>query len=76
MSKRSFEILDFADVDPKLFIPLPHQVNSVERMRAIEQWLEPRAHDEYLVLMTTVMFKNEKDAMLFKLGFEFHDSQS
>lgn len=75
VSLRSYEIMDFVDVDQRNFIRLDpvDSKTAMLRMRAIEEWLESRATDEYLIVMSTVMFMSEKDAVLFKLGFDFRD---
>lgn len=78
MTYRTYNIESFLDGDYSIaHLEELDNYSSLELhrdcMRQIDEWMELRASDEYLILLGHVLFKSEKDATLFTLGFQFHD---
>jgi hypothetical protein len=76
MSNRSYDLEDFADewYEVELSEPILHDDGPlfVEKINQIEAWADVHTTDKYLIMLKHVIFKREKDAMLFRLGYQFH----
>lgn len=53
----------------KLDVELQGDLIMPRRMKEIEDWMDPRSEDEYIILMSAVLFKSESDALIFKLKY-------
>ena len=69
---RSFDLQTLVDDDyvvVKLNEELAGDINMPSQLKEIEEWMDPRSEDEYIILMQTVLFKSERDAAIFKLKY-------
>lgn len=70
---RSYDIFDFADTSftVRLAVPLTADKLLVNSMVQIEEWCDLHCEDEYIILLYSVLFKLETDALIFKLKYGF-----
>ena len=76
---RSFDILDFKDECYEVKLDDPLKVGDDltpddfdEKLNQLVAWLEPRSTGQYLILIKTVWFTYEADAIMFRLGYQYH----
>lgn len=72
---RSYDLLDFKDECYEVELVDPIASNDPlfeEKITQIEAWADIHTTDRYLIMLNHVLFAREKDAMLFKLGYQFH----
>jgi hypothetical protein len=64
--------MDFAGKDVFYIKVNPELTNHAEfylQNGHVEEWCDQNCKDDFLFLMETALFKNEKDALMFKLKF-------
>lgn len=80
MTKRTFDINDFSEYDYVVKMEVPFQASDPNdrndkifkrKMKRMQEWLDLFCRDKYLILLESVHFISERDAMIFKLGYKY-----
>lgn len=74
---RSFDIFDFAGDDKSFTVTLAKPLfgpgvflpNGTTDLTQITDWADAHCKGDYIILLTSVAFKREADALIFKLKY-------
>jgi len=69
---RSYDVMDF--VSYSISVQLAEQFigrdeNFIVKMDAMEKWTDIHCEGDYIIMLGSVMFNNEADAIIFKLKY-------
>jgi hypothetical protein len=69
---RSFDIIDFAEASTVVNLAVPYKGPNSDfsaRVDEMAKWTDIHCEGAYLIMLTTVIFKLERDALIFKLKY-------